>query len=192
MSSSTHSDGSGSMMRTVLSRLVPPGIDPSAAHTASGMMSATNACVAGLPISMVGDPAPHRQRAGLRVVDRLDGDRAGSESALEVIEERAGHDRGERFRHRWAVVRRGNRRHAEELGAVAARALGVSAQRREHRSPVHGRDHLGLRGRLAVGGHRHLEVDDVVRHRRADELRGDPLQRSARRLFGCFDRRRDP
>jgi len=80
----------------------------------------------------------------------------------------------------------------EEVGAVATLALRVGTQRGEHRALADTRHDLGLRGRSPMGRQYNLDVDHIVGHRTADELRGDPLERPPTCALRCLDRGSDP
>ena len=145
---------------------------------------------------VVGNPTPQTQRAGLRVVDRLDCELSGCDPSLQMVEERSGQRRCERFRHRRTLVGRCHVGHLQETLSVAARPIRVRSQRGEHGPGLavgvrHRAEHLRLGGRFAVGWEGDVEIDDVARQRRADELGGDPLEGTAGRAFSCLDRRRD-
>ncbi len=120
------------MTRSVLSRLVPPGMTPSAAHDGERDDVGDERLRAGTADLVAGDPAPDRHEPVLRVVDRLAADPAGGEPTFEVSKNdpASSTSNGSAIS---ALVGCGHLRHLDERGGVTARSHGVRTQRREHR-----------------------------------------------------------
>jgi hypothetical protein len=100
MSSNTHSDGSGSITRSVLSRDRPERRAHRQRDDVGDERLGRRAAD-----RVVGNATPQRKWPGLRAADGLEGDPARREAPLEVIEEAPGDRLRERLRHRLAVLR---------------------------------------------------------------------------------------
>lgn len=111
------------------------------------------------------------------------GDLPCGKASIEVVEGRSGEHHP-----RTVPTSTGSRPVAEPPARGGTRrrrrpASRVGTQRREHRAPVDTGHDLGLLGRSPVGEKRHLDVDHVVGHRTANELRHDPLERPTARAL---------